>query len=185
MKSLSFWRGVAVALVLSLIGAVAFTALEPLVGPGFGLRGLIAALGFSYLLVLLHNTQAPVGRVVTVVIWLAVTALLFVGDPTLWLWLLVQVGMIWLVRCLYLYGSFLAALADAALNGLALAASLSTAQHTHSPFLTLWTFFLVQALYVLIPKLRASATQPETPADGFDQAYRTAEAALRRLPIRN
>jgi hypothetical protein len=185
MKRPSFWRGVAAALALSVIGAFTFAALEPLIGRGLGLRWLIAGLGFGYLLVLLRESQVPVGRFVTVAVWLTVTALLFIFDPTLWFWLLVQVGMIWLVRCLYLHGSLLAALADAGLNGLALTASLSTALHTHSLFLTLWTFFLVQALYVLIPKLRVSSVQAETNAEGFDQAYRTAEAALRRLSIRN
>ena len=185
MKRPSFWRGVAVALVLSVIGAFTFTALEPLIGRGLGLRWLIAGLGFGYLIVLLNESQVSVGRIVTVVIWLVVTALLLVFDSALWLWLLVQVGLIWLVRCLYLHGSVLLALADAALNSLAVAASLATALHTHSLFLTLWTFFLVQALYVLIPKLHVATAQAKTDADGFEQAYRTAEAALRRLSIRN
>lgn len=184
MKRPSFWRGVVVALVLSVIGAVTFTALEPLIGRGLSVRCLIAGLGFAYLCVLLHESQIAIGWIVTAVIWVGLTACLFLFDPNLWFWLLVQVGLIWLVRCLHLHGSFLAAVADAGLNGLALAASLSTALHTHSLFLTLWTFFLVQALHVLIPKLRVPSVQPETHAEGFEQAYCAAEAALRRLSIR-
>jgi len=184
MKRPSFWHGVAVALVLSIVGALAFPLIKLLLGHGLALRGLIAGLGFAYLLVLLHESQVAVGRIVTVVVWLVLTACLFLFDPTLWVWLLVQVGLIWLVRCLNLHGSLHAALADAGLNGLAVAAGLSTALHTHSVFLTLWTFFLIQALYALIPKLRGSSAQPETHAEGFEQAYRTAEAALRRLSPR-
>ena len=185
MNSPSFWHGTTVALVLSAAGAAVYNALEVMMGADVALRTTIAVAGFSYLLVLLHSSGMRVGRLVTVGVWLVFTALLCVGDPAVGFWLLAQVGMIWLVRCMVLHGSLLGALADAGLNALALAASLATALHTHSAFLTLWTFFLLQALYVLIPRLPAPSAQPDTTADGFEQAFRTAEAALRRLSIRN
>ena len=68
---------------------------------------------------------------------------------------------------------------------LALIAGLWAFAHADSLFLGIWTFFLVQALFVAIPT--ASGRQPKGSADAnagpdhFEQAYRTAETALRRL----
>jgi hypothetical protein len=121
------------------------------------------------------------GRVVTLGAWLAVTATLSMFNPAVGVWLLVQVGMIWLVRCLSLYHRLWLALADGALTGFSLASAVATALHTHNVFLTLWCFFLLQALFVFIPKLAGTTVAAPVDADTFEQAYRTAEAALRRL----
>lgn len=189
MKTPSFWRQVGFGLLLSVIGGVVFTALRPLMGTELVLRGLIIGLGAAYLALLLHDLRARIGVVVTLACWVVVTGLLLAFNPTLWVWLLVQVLLIWLLRCLYRYDSLAAASADAALSGFALAMALVTADYTHSLFLTLWSYFLVQAIYVFIPRGRAGdasfALEPEPePDDAFGQAYRTAEDALRRLSIR-
>src|SRR5262249_44593702 len=102
------------------------------------------------------------------------------------LWLLAQAFAIWLLRCWCRYTSPAAALADGALGLFAIAAASVTALHSHSVFLAFWSFFLVQALFVLIPETlqpRIAATDPDD-EDRFDQAHRSAEAALRRLTAR-
>jgi hypothetical protein len=59
--------------------------------------------------------------------------------------------------------------------------------HSGSLALALWSFFLVQAAFVLIPAqfLRRSATLSSTTLggapDGFGRAYHAAEQALERL----
>jgi len=55
---------------------------------------------------------------------------------------------------------------------------------THSLFLSLWCFFLIQALFVLIPSslmpVRNKATSSTRETD-FERAHRAAQIAVRRL----
>ena len=138
MKGPGFWRGALVALALSVLGATAFALLSPLVGAGAGLRALLVGLAALYLGYLLRSSRARAGRLVTVAVWLGLVGVLAALDPPLGAWLAAQVGFVWLVRCLYVHDGLLAAAADAALNGLALAVALGTALHTRSLFLALW-----------------------------------------------
>ncbi|HET9484257.1 MAG TPA: hypothetical protein VFO79_09895 [Xanthomonadales bacterium] len=178
----SFWREITVALVLSLAGAVLHPTATLLLGHNAGLRFTVVVLGAGYALALLGAIQPRIGRFVMLAAWAIATVALFVFDPSIAVWALVQVVAIWLVRCLYAHDGFVTALFDAALCAFAVAAGFATALHTHSVFLALWAFFLVQALFVLLPRPTAPAAEP--PADTFDQAYRTAEAALARLHAR-
>ena len=73
---------------------------------------------------------------------------------------------------------------DMGLQLLSVAAAVWALQHTGSIWLSLWSFFLMQSLFVFVPT-RGSSTQSTT-ADlltesGFNKAYRSAEAALRRI----
>jgi hypothetical protein len=183
MNAAGFWRGTLAALVLSAGGALAFTALAPLTGSGLGLKLVSLALSAAYLSWLLGRHEARAGRVASLTAWCLTAALLLAVDPALWTWVFVQAGLTWLLRCLYVHDSLPGALMDAGLNGLALAAAIATAAHTHSLFLSLWCFFLLQALYVLIPGARA---RRGTTGDrhAFEHAERAAESALHRLATR-
>lgn len=186
MNRPGFWREVGVALALSIIGAVAYHAASVIIGASLALRLVVAGLGIVYGVSLLRGLRARVGRLLAIAAWLALDVALFVFDPPLLLWLMAQAFAIWLLRCWCCYGSFFAALADGALGLFALAAAVVAATHSHSVFLALWSFFLVQALFVLIPenlRQRNAAAQPDD-EDRFDQAHRSAESALRRLTAR-
>jgi hypothetical protein len=183
MSRPSFWREIGVGLALSIIGAVAYHAITTIIGSALALRLVVAGLGVVYGVALLRGLRARVGRLLAIAAWIALDVALFVFDPPLLLWLAAQAFAIWLLRCWCCYASFFAALADGALNLFALAAAMVAALHSHSVFLALWSFFLVQALFVLIPETqrpRIAAAQPDD-EDRFDQAHRSAEAALRRL----
>jgi hypothetical protein len=185
MKRRSFAEGVAVALVAALVSSMVLTLLPALFGLQWTTRLLIAGLGLGYVLYLLHRSQERTGRVVTLAAWLAVGCLswFLVEDPLLYL--AAHLGMVWLVRSLYHQSGPLAALADLALNLFALMAGSWAWLHADSVFLGVWSFFLAQALFVGIPSATARATeaaaQPERRADRFQLAYRSAEAALRKL----
>ena len=187
MKPLSFWRGVLLAIVISVVGAVLHTVLAKLLGNTSSLRVVILMAGLSYVLALLANGPRQSGRVVAALAWLALAGLLLVFNPPLTLWLLLQTGFIWLLRSLQRYDSLIPASADALFSGFALAAAIATAQHTHSLFLALWSYFLVQALAAFIPTRPAAA--PEAAAavgeTDFETSYRNAETALRRLSLRS
>jgi len=183
MNRPSFWREVGVALALSIAGAIAFHATAVVIGSATALRLVIAGLGIVYAISLLRGLGARVGRMLAIGAWLALDVALFVFDTPLLLWLMAQTFAIWLLRCWCCYASLFAALADGALGMFALAATEVAAAHSHSVFLALWSFFLVQALFVLIPEdpRQRHATALPDDADRFDQAQRSAEAALRRL----
>ena len=186
MSPAGFWRQVGIGLLLSAVGAVLYSALRPWLDGDLMLRGLILGLSGSYLVVLAHALRVRVGLAVTFAAWLLLTSLLIAFNPASWVWFALPPALIWLVRSLYRYDHLGAAIADAALSALALAAAVVTARHTHSLFLTLWSWFLLQALFVFLPTGRAATAAPAEPEidDAFGQAQRSAEAALRRLALR-
>jgi len=189
MKAPTFLEGAAVALVMSLAGSVLYTALDA-VFPGIpAARLLIAGLALAYLVYLLGRSPERIGRVTAAAGWLLVAGGLWFTHPPLLLYVCAHLGVLWLIRSLYFYSSALSALADLGLNGLALATAVTALTRTGSVGLAIWCFFLVQALFVVIPKslgprpgARPSAHVDE---DRFHQAYRVAERAVRHLSTRH
>lgn len=189
MKAPGFLPGVGVALLVSLLGEVLFVALAPLLGSVTALHLVIASASFSYLLYLLRWSGVRLGRMTTLLGWLSVTVVTAWMGPPLILYMLVHVAMIWLARSLYFYSSLLPALADLGLNLVAVAAVVWATAQSGSLLLALWCFFLLQALFVLIPR---NWNRPSSAADGvmaeddrFAQARAAAQAALRKLSTVN
>jgi len=185
MKQPTFFEGVAVALAASLLGSALYNVFSSAFPADAVLRLLIAGIGLAYVLYLLSRSRERVGRVTVVAGWTLVTGVIWFIDPPLLPYVLVQLGFIWLTRSLYFYSSVLPALADLGLNGLGLSSAIWAAGQTGSVFLSLWCFFLVQALFVAIPT-RLGRRNKRTPAgpeheDRFQHAHRTAEAAVRKL----
>jgi len=185
MKAPTFLEGVAVALVASLVGSVLYTALTPTFASAAVLRLLIAGIGLGYLLYLLRRSHERVGRITVVALWVLAAVVLWLLHPPLPLYLVLHIGLVWLVRSLYFYASVVSALTDLGLSSLSLAAAIWAATHTGSLFLSVWCFFLLQALFVSIPhELSGKAAQRQPVADRddrFQHAQRAAEAAVRKL----
>ncbi|MEN8206032.1 MAG: hypothetical protein ABFS24_08465 [Pseudomonadota bacterium] len=185
MKQPTFLEGVSVAITISLAGSMLFTAMG-VVLPGVPLlRLLIAGIGLAYVVYLLNRSPEHVGRITAAAAWLLVAGILWFTEPPLLLYVFVHLGAIWLIRSLYFYSSALSALADLGLNGLGLAAAIWAVTRTGSVFLGIWCFFLVQALFVTIPK--SINRKPGTGhagherEDRFHRAHRVAEAAVCKL----
>jgi hypothetical protein len=174
-----FWRGAALGLLASAAGAVAFHACAPWLGSASAFRAVLLMLGAGAALYALADAQARTGRVVAAMAWVLLLAALLLVDPPLPLWLGALVFGLWLTRSLYRYQSPWQAGADAALGLFALAAATVALRHSQSLFLALWCFFLVQAATAWIPCGPRSTPPPA--GDRYDQAQRSAEAALRRL----
>ncbi len=185
MKRPSFFEGVVVALVASVFGAAVFTVPVMLFAAGSVHRLVIAGIGFAYILYLLARSQERVGRVTVVAVWLMLSAATWWLAPPLPAYVVAHVGMVWLVRSLYFHTSALSALADLGLNGLALVAAVWAGVQTHSLWLGIWCFFLVQALFVAIPSHWRRPTRGRPPAvdfaDRFEAAHQAAESALRKF----
>ncbi|MES9993311.1 MAG: hypothetical protein ABW098_15280 [Candidatus Thiodiazotropha sp.] len=185
MRRPSFLEGVVVALAASISVGVLSSAFSTLFYSGFVLRMVIAVTGLLYLFYLLHRSGEKVGRISSVVVWLISAALIWLMGLSLPLYLLVHLGLIWLIRSLYYYSSLISALLDFGLVLFGLAAAVWAMLQTGSLFLGVWCFFLIQALFVAIPNSWKRSNKPGSSHQGeddqFQQAYGTAQAALTKL----
>lgn len=182
MKRPGFFHGVAVAFALAAISAVTFTALSPMFDVAFLLRFLVTGAAGAYIMYLLHRTELRSGRIATLSMWGIAVIGVWIFTPSFGWFIIAHTALIWLVRAGYFYAGLLPGLADLALSALALVAAVATAKHTGSLFLSLWCFFLVQALFVRLPERVWPHRRPHTSSsDPFEKAYRSADAALRRL----
>jgi hypothetical protein len=179
----SFGQSIGVGLILSLSGAALLAVLAPFFGYGAALRAVIALLGLAYVLYLVGKSGERVGRVTTIAVWAAAAAAAWLAGLPLAAFVLVHVGLVWLVRSLYYYSGVLPALADLGLSVLGAAFAVWAAQRSGTAWLAFWCFFLAQAFFVLIPaSLSSRASEPANERNqAFDRAHRAAEAAVRRL----
>lgn len=185
MKQPDFLEGISVALAASIAGSLLYSAIDVVFPDIPVLRLLIAGISLGYVVYLLNRSPARVGRVTAAAVWLLVAAVLWFTHPPLQLYVCTHLGILWLIRSLYFYSSALSALADLGLNGLGMAAAIGAITRTGSLFLGIWCFFLVQALFVLIPRninrKSGTAQDGQQHEDRFQHAYRVAQAALRKL----
>jgi hypothetical protein len=101
--------------------------------------------------------------------------------------LLLCVTLIWGVRSFAYSRSLVSAVLQGGVCILGCGAALMVYGHSHSLALAIWSFFLVQAMFVLIPA--PGMHRPATPGgaslggapDDFARAYHAAEQALERL----
>ena len=178
----SFGASLGVGLVLSLCGAAALSVLGPMLLAGFALRAVIALVAFAYVLYLIGKSGERVGRVTTVACWLAIAFGAYIAGLPLGAYVLVHVGLIWLVRSLYYYSGVLPALADFGLGVLGVVFAVWAAQRSDSAWLAFWCFFLTQSFHVLIPQsLSSRNSRARGDDDAFNRAQRMAEEAIRRL----
>ncbi|MGI9237418.1 MAG: hypothetical protein ACR2QZ_08470 [Woeseiaceae bacterium] len=185
MKRPSFFHGVLVAAVLGFFASAIVATLTPFVGFSAVVRLVIPALALTYLLYLISRSQERVGRVTTLCLWGALAAITWWIAPPLPLYLLIHVAAIWLVRSLYFYSGVMPALLDLGLSSLSITASVWAIIQSGSVFLATWCFFLVQALFVVIPpavRRNRNATRNAAAASNkFEHAKRNADQALRQL----
>ncbi|MGB5211641.1 MAG: hypothetical protein WBN31_11440 [Gammaproteobacteria bacterium] len=195
-----FLHGVALALVLAFAGAAVFASLTSLMPVAGALRFVVSALALAYAVYLLRVSNSHTGRIAALAVYLTASALALWIAPGVPELMILHTLMIWLIRSLFFHDGVLAALADLGLSGLALAGAVWAVSSSGSVFLALWSFFLVQALFVALPGA-VSGSQAATIAAatgstrntsacgttiaGFERAHRSAENALRRLSARS
>ncbi len=183
----TFFEGVTVALIASVvITACAFVISHVFFSAGF-LQILIACASAAYIGYLMIRSRERLGRLTVFATWsvASITAMIF--APSLAVFLLLQLGMIWVVRSLYYHNSLLTAFADLGLMGLSTFVAVWVWLSTGSLFLSLWCFFLMQALFVFIPKHLKKSESGDgittASSDHFEHAYLAAENAVRQLSL--
>lgn len=184
MKIITFFDGVLVALVSSFVGSAVYYILSSLFADNLVIRFLISGLSLAYILYLLNRSNERIGRITVIAAWSIITITTWVIWPPAPLFILINLGSIWLIRSLYFYSSLISSFADLVLTVFSIAAAFWAASHTDSLFLTLWCFFLTQALFVMIPSnMKPAKTNTSTvnqEAD-FQRIYRAAESAVQKL----
>jgi hypothetical protein len=183
MNKPGFLEGVVLALILSLLIAALFTILSAFFPTRWLLQSVIAGASFSYILYLLYRSKARTGKVAVVTLWLGFAVVAWIVAPSTLILLFAHVAVIWLIRCLYYHNSILIASLDLGLIVFGMLASLWTLLHTHSLLLAAWVFFLMQALFSVLPQqvFSANTKLAKNQDDGFERAYVSAEAAVRQL----
>lgn len=194
MKRPGFAEGVVLAVLVSLAVTVVFTVLSGFFPTRWLLQAIIAGVSFSYICYLLIRSQEKTGRLVVIALWSAVSVAAWLFSPSTIVSLFVHIGMIWLIRALYYHASLLVALVDLGMTLFAMAAAIWTLIYTNSLFLSVWCFFLIQAVFVLLPvdlksrifvsrhqQGRQSVVKDDPAADTFEQAYLSAQSAVRQL----
>ncbi len=185
MKSPGILGGILVAVIVALGAGATGLILGGLIFHDTLLNLILCASSLVYLLYLLKCSSARIGRVVVISSWAAISFACWVFDLALQEQVLIQVGLIWLVRSLYFHGSMITALLDFGLVSAGLAASAWTILNTGSPAAALWSFFLLQALFCWIPeparKQSGEAFGVTQNQFSFQSAHRVALDAVRKL----
>lgn len=188
MGKTSLLHGILAACLLSAISVPLWTGLQWL--GGSGMTGLIAALGLGYIAYLLAVSPSRRGRVVLGVGSAVILLGLYLTSPIVAMAIVLTVGTIWLVRSVLYHSGILPVIWDGALCTVSVICALGTALSTHSLWLTVWVFFLLQALFVCMPQRfsrsqhRRSGRLPSGQDDAFARAHRAAEDALQVMAQR-
>ncbi len=120
---------------------------------------IIAGLGLLYTLYLFSRSSERVGRVVTLSAWSVAAILIWFLNLPFTLYLLLHIGLIWLILSLYFYTSPLSALADLGLSGLSMAAAV-LGSHTHREHPVEYLVLLSSTSSVYRYTRRSEKTQP-------------------------
>lgn len=185
MKKPGFYEGVAFALAVSVVASLLLSIFNTVLPFDTVLRLILAGIGLAYVIYLLSRSNERTGRVTVIAVWAISAFGIWVFSPSIVIYALLHLMLIWLVRSLYFYASVLSALVDMGLSGLSLLTAVWVVSWTGSFFLSLWCFFLLQALFVFIPsswKSKPFSTMKAHSGENpFDIAHRAAEAAVRKL----
>ncbi len=189
MKRPGFYEGVLVAVVASVAGAALYGVMATFFNIAFSARAMLALIGSAYLVYLLARSPKKRGRMTAVLCWALSLFGVWLLDPPFVGVVILLAAVLWLIRSLLYYRSVISSLVDLGLSGFGLVAGLWAFLNSGSLLLALWTLFLVQALFALIPvQWSVQGRHANTPAnadraDPFMRAHRNAEAALGKLSL--
>jgi hypothetical protein len=177
--------GVIIAIAISIGVGVAGFVLAGLI-PSTRLFSVLVGLAtLAYLIYLLKHSGAKVGKVVAISSWILLFAACWMLEVGLVKQILLQAGVIWLVRSLYFHRSLFSAALDLGLISVGLTSAAWTVNNTGSLATAMWSFFLTQALFFWIPDI--TAKQSDHPGfashrqDPFQSAHQIALDAVRKL----
>lgn len=184
MKQLTLGESIFIAFVLTALVIPLKLVLVAFFSVGFAFRLLWSFLALSYLLVGVGLRRGQVGALILIcgsVVILSFSAFLLPSYQHCF----VCVILICVIRSLCRYSSFLSGGLDLALSITSLAFSCWAYSQTGSVLAGIWGLFLLQSLTAIIPrKFEPRKIVLASDAGRFEQAYGTAEQALRQIITR-
>jgi hypothetical protein len=183
-------EGILVALALSLSVSPLVVLVQLAVGSLLAWKMGIMATAYTYMCYLLVRSGRRSGRVTLGLLVLTVLLAGLVCNLRFPVILLLCVTLIWGMRSFAYSRSLVSTVLQGGVCGLGCGAALMMYGHSGSLALAIWSFFLVQAAFVLIPA--QGIRQPVIPPgitlggspDDFGRAHHAAEQALERLTTR-
>ncbi len=169
MKSPSVLEGMAVAALATGAGMVLFVLFD-------SLAWAVALLSLVYLLYLLWRSPRRNGRLVLLLLWGLASLLIAASAPGLVALSLAHTLLVSTIRAWLYQPQRMGLIANLGLAVLAWMAMTASLLYSGSLLLSLWTYFLLQAGFVMIPQQRLHSQ-----GDSFDRAHRAAQAAIFRL----
>lgn len=187
MKIDSFPSNVFAGFVLAALSAATFYVLSVLF-PGFiALRLVISIVTLLYIGYLMLAINVKAGKLALPVTVIGVMAIAFFAGISLPLYLALHLIVVWLVRVIYLHRPLIACL-DFFASGVSAVLACLALSHTHSLFIAIWSFFLLQAvmlsvLFYIDGNFYQRRDSGPLDNEKFSRALRTAEAAFKRLNV--
>lgn len=185
MKKPTFFEGVSIALLSGISAMILFAVLSLFLLSGELIRITVALFSFLYILYLFSRSNQRLGRMTVLFVWFVATATALFFSDSLLIHFAIQLIMVSLVRSLYFYDSLFSALTDMVLSVTSVIISIFVWDKTGNLLLTFWCLFLVQALFVYIPKNffqnKNQNSEKELPDEKFENAYRIANSAVAKL----
>ncbi len=181
-----FIGGVVVAFICAMSASAGVSLFEPFLHPGDLVLLVIAGVTLLYLLYIFHCSNVKTGRVSVLLFWVIGTAVAAITYLPPEIFLAANLLTIWLVRTIFFKSRLPGALADLGLIGFGVIVALWAAMHTGSYFLAVWSFLLIQALFVFIPGQCKPGSQEQSDLVArserqFEASKLRAEVALRHL----
>ena len=177
----SLTEGALIGIVLSIGASIFYIGGVSLLSGGLAFRLLTGIIFLIYTLYLLTKIQKKTGKLTIISIWLTISILNFLLTESALLYITIYIAMTWAIRSLYFYNSLLSSGIDLLLTALASFICLLTWNYTNSLLLSIWSFFLIQSMFVFIPRHYKSTTLPRSNNTAFEQACRNAELSLEKL----
>ena len=183
MKRPTLLYTIRIAVIMTVVAMASEFVMQHLFSGRLATAFTLSLLTMTYISHLLAKSDIRVGKITLGFLCLAALAVAVVLTVKLSTLLIISVGLIWVTRSLLYYSSLLPAIADLVLCLVSFAAAIWGFIISGSVAAAIWCFFLTQALSALIPKRFVSTPSTETKSgqDRFNQAYQSAETAIRHL----
>jgi|GEM_PF-3059704 len=158
MDRLTFSKLALLGLLLSMLGATAIFGLKYIFFNSAPIYLAIFFTIFIYQSYLILQSQHKTGLLAFgAFFWFSNIALLLMLDTPIHS-IACSLFLLWLTRCIYLHQRFITMLADATITLIATISAYWVLINTTSWFLTLWSFYLIQAFMVFLPPFASTAS---------------------------
>lgn len=189
MNDTNFKEGLIIAFGLSVFGSLFYSSTNLFIGNENQIYSTLSMVSLFYIVYLIIRSNSKTGRITAVSLWIVITISSWFAAIPFSIFIMLQLVIIWILRCLYFHSSIFSSIADLLLTIISFSAAIWAGFHSGSLFLALWSLFLIQSLFVFIPISLNKHSQQNIDStlfntnynSDFDRAYHCAKQALGKL----